>query len=286
LNPDHPVNAHLRERGAGLVPNVVAMHDAERRATLAAGGVAAQFDVPYGWHVIDDGKRTLIFEPANEVQISLNLIPRQKRSNKAILDAIEAEARASYPNPEFLRLKSGRIHALGVRNIHDADQPLEQYHMLIAGRDQQTVLRARITATPGRAAQACNLAELILESVVFDPGQRRDESARSRDDLPAWWRRALALEAEGRLEEAEETIIRGAQHIGGASSVARMYSERMVRLRQAGDEPGALGAFRKAEQWINYYASQATSGGEGTALSAERDRFLAELVALHGYDPR
>jgi hypothetical protein len=59
----------------------------------------------------------------------------------------------------------------------------------------------------------------------------------------------------------------------------------MRRLLKAGDGPGALAAFKKASAHIFIYASQATSGGEGTALSAERDQFRKQLVAEYGSDP-
>ena len=36
-----------------------------------AGAILAQFNVPYGWYVIDDGQRTLVLDPKDEVQISL-----------------------------------------------------------------------------------------------------------------------------------------------------------------------------------------------------------------------
>jgi hypothetical protein len=172
------MNANFRANGIGLVPLVVAANGNERRATVAAGAVTAQFDVPYGWHVIDDGKRTLIFEPSGKVQINLNLIPREGRNHAAILDVIEAQARQDYPNPEFMRMMDiggKKIHALGIRNIVDGAQPLEQYHLLAPFRDATMVLRARVTATPDRATDACNLAELILDSCVFNGFQQRDE---------------------------------------------------------------------------------------------------------------
>jgi hypothetical protein len=167
LNPEHPMNVNLRERAAGLTPNLVSRDDATRRATVAAGALTAFFSVPYGWHVIDDGRRTLVFEPSGEVQIHLNLVSREGRDNEAILDSIEAEAREGYPEPQFVRLTEGRIRALGMRNIRDGDQPIEQYHLLIAGPNEGKVLRARVTTTPERAAQACNLAQLVVESAEF-----------------------------------------------------------------------------------------------------------------------
>lgn len=104
-------------------------------------------------------------------------------------------------------------------------------------------------------------------------------------DEPEWWRRAQALEREDRLEEAEKLINDSVPHIGSAASVAEMYARRMARLRDAGDAAGALEAFRKADNWIGYYASMATSGGEGAALSLQRDRFRRSLVSSLGYDP-
>jgi hypothetical protein len=287
LDPDTSINANLRDRGVGLVPNIVAANDEERRASVAASAIMAQFDVPYGWHVIDDGKRTLVFEPSGEVQINLNLVARENRGDEALLDEIEAEMRRDYPNPEFTRIKEGKINALGVRNIADGGQPLEQYHLLFPFRDESMVLRARVTATPERSPQACNLAELILESCVFDCFQQVDEPEpeATRDGPPAWWHEALALEGQNKLEAAEEHIRESCPHIGFACSTAEMYRLRMLRLKNAGDEKGALEAFKKASNFISFYASMATSGGEGAALSAERDVFRAQLVAEYGSNP-
>ncbi len=102
---------------------------------------------------------------------------------------------------------------------------------------------------------------------------------------PDWWRQARALEQEGKLEAAERTITEAVNHIGAAASVAELYAQRMRRLAEAGDEAGARAAGDKAEAWIRWYASLATSGGEGAALSLERDAFLAGMGRLPGADP-
>jgi len=300
LDPEARINANLRDRGVGLVPRVVATNDLTKQASVAAGSVLAQFDVPYGWHVLDDGRRVLVFEPTSRVQIHLHPLAREGRSNAAILDDLEAQMRTDYPNPEFVRLKEGRIHALGARNIHDGEQPLEQYHFLFPGRDQQTLLRARITATPETATAACNLAELILESVAFDCVMTQDEptakprgSAARRDpppptasssvsNDPEWWQAAMALEEANELEAAEQLIRKRIDHQAFAHAIASLYRRRMQRLQKEGDDAGARAAFDKADYWICFYASQATSGGEGAALSEERDEFRAQLVNEYG----
>jgi hypothetical protein len=100
-------------------------------------------------------------------------------------------------------------------------------------------------------------------------------------------RRRLEREIEGpdRLEELEQQILRDTQHIGGAASIAEVYAQRMRAFQRAGDEARAVAAFKLATQWMWTYASQATSGGEGEALSHERDQFHAALVREFGYDP-
>jgi hypothetical protein len=100
-----------------------------------------------------------------------------------------------------------------------------------------------------------------------------------------WWRQARNTEGPDRLEAAEEQIMREAQHLGGAGSIAEMYAQRMRAFRSAGNEPRAVAAFKLAAQWIQTYAGYATSGGEGAALSLERDQFHAALVREFGYDP-
>lgn len=91
------------------------------------------------------------------------------------------------------------------------------------------------------------------------------------------WQVACALEQSGRLQEAEQALLRGIDHQGALLSVAQLYLERHRRCLQAGDTAGAAQAAEAATRWAHAYAASATSGGEGLALSRERDAFLARL---------
>ena len=281
LDPDEAMNANLRDRGVGLTPKIVSQAPEEKKATIGAGAIVALIDVPFGWHVIDDGRRMLIFEPSGKIQVNLNLI-ESTGGPEPILGQIEAEARQSYidQNPQFLRLSDGPVHGLGIRNILADGEAVEQIHLLTPGREGQW-LRARVTATPDSITSAANLAELILKSAVFDPGagQAREPAADAepKPDGPEWWRKAVALERQNRLEEAEQTIHEAVPHLGSAITTADLYRSRWLRLTREGDTEGAHLARRKASDWAYFYASLATSGGEGAALSRERDEFLATL---------
>lgn len=105
------------------------------------------------------------------------------------------------------------------------------------------------------------------------------------DPAPDWWREAKQLEDAGRLKEAEAAIQKAAPHIGSAASIAEMYARQMRMFQRAGDEPRAIEAFKQAVDWMGNYAASATSGGEGAALSLERDDFRAALAREFGYDP-
>jgi tetratricopeptide (TPR) repeat protein len=114
------------------------------------------------------------------------------------------------------------------------------------------------------------------------PKQKEPAPAPSSSDL---WSEAKRLEEAGQLEEAEAAIKKAAPHIGCAASIAEMYARRMRAFQRAGDEPQAIEAFKKAVDWMGTYAGWATSGGEGAALSLERDDFQAALAREFGYDP-
>ncbi|MBL9190213.1 MAG: hypothetical protein JNK23_22215 [Opitutaceae bacterium] len=102
---------------------------------------------------------------------------------------------------------------------------------------------------------------------------------------PDWARDVQKLEDAGEIEAAVETIKKNVPHIGYAASIAELYARQMRIFQRAGDELRAVEAFKKAVDWMTSYASSATSGGEGAALSREADDFRAALAREFGYDP-
>lgn len=94
---------------------------------------------------------------------------------------------------------------------------------------------------------------------------------------PDWKTRAEALERAGRLQEAEAVVGDAIPDAHFALVIAELYRQRLLRLRAAGDLAGASAAREAAVRWAWFFASQATSGGEGLAYASERDEFLALL---------
>lgn len=128
-----------------------------------------------------------------------------------------------------------------------------------------------------------------LRQMIVPPPEERpvrpEKKAPVALNRAAWARAAQSTEGPDRLEAIEEEMRRSIDHIGVAASIAEMYAQRMRAFQRAGNEPRAIAAFKLAVDWMGRYAGSATSGGEGAALSYERDRFHDALVREFGYDP-
>lgn len=94
---------------------------------------------------------------------------------------------------------------------------------------------------------------------------------------PGWWNKARELERRDELDAMERYLKDAIPYQAFALEIAEVYRERMLRFRAANDRARADQAWQKATDWAYFYASQVTSGGEGTAMSVERDAFLRTL---------
>lgn len=278
LDPDHEVNARIRDNGAGLTVRVLSLDDELKRAVVGAGAIQATFRVPYGWHVIDDGRRALVFDAAGRIQVHLD---RRPGAPDEILGMALAEYAQSQTGFEHMRLRIGSMECLGLRGLRFGDEVLDQAFVVRESGGGGMAIVARVTATGEDLVRGLNLAGDILASMTA----MEETPQPQEEDGPGWWREARALEAAGEIERAEGVIEQAIDHLGVNASKAELSRLRMRRLLAAGDSMGALEAFRRAERWITFYAACATSGGEGTALSRERDEFRGALVSELGYDP-
>lgn len=167
LDQDKGINQRFRDNGIGLVPRVIATDEKRRFATLGAGAILAKFNVPFGWHVMDDGKRVLVFDAGNKIQINMNLFDPENASDDEVLDQILAQITQRTPSAENIRLDLGGQRTLGVRGIVEDGQALEQAFMLRRGAPRGLTMLTRITAVPEDVVRAVDLAGLIHRDMAF-----------------------------------------------------------------------------------------------------------------------
>lgn len=109
---------------------------------------------------------------------------------------------------------------------------------------------------------------------------------------PPWWIEAIALEAADKLSEAE-TLIRSVldpQREPSSAQIAQLYEVRCRRLAAMGQSNEARAAAEQAYRYMREYASGASSGAEGLALSQQAENHRKSLDAVlkggHGYCDR
>ncbi len=127
--------------------------------------------------------------------------------------------------------------------------------------------------------------ERVFDNALAKPVNALSPHAAENNRAADWDRTEPTADEPDRLEEREQALLASINHIGVAASIAEMYAERMRKFQREGNQARAIAAFKLAVDWMGTYASWATSGGEGTALSYERDRFHAALVREFGSDP-
>ncbi|MCC6782574.1 MAG: hypothetical protein IT457_07000 [Planctomycetes bacterium] len=271
FDQDQPMNARLRDAGAGLVPNVLDHHDQEHWATLAPAALCATLRVPFGWHVIDDGRRTLVFDAAGKTQINLHLTRRHADGDGPHLDAKLRDLYGEWPTLEWARFEAMGLPCLAIRNVLVNGAPVEQVYLLrdAQGAGTGLVLEARVTSTAEGMPQALELVEFLLGRLAF-LGDGAPEEPRAPRAEPVWWTRALELERADDLPAAEQCVLDALDHLGAYAQLAELCERRARRLAEAGDKAGAKAAEERAAHWLRVRASQATSGGEGAAFSTDR----------------
>lgn len=267
LRQDHPTNQNLLQSGAGFAGRILAEYSDLRCATVTASALMGTLRIPYGWHLLDDSKRSLVHDGKGGVQINLSRRDRSGKDAESFLRDLLPELRQAWPDLVPQRLRVNGIDCMMLTGIVEAGEPLAQVFMLKpAPKDE--LLVARITCKPDDLTRAGNCAELLLRDVVFldAPGAE-----------PVWWTEAQRLEQAGHVEAAEQLILKSLDHLGAYSQVAHLHELRGRRLADSGDTTGAQVAFEASGSWMDTMAGGATSGGEGAALSLQRDQHRARL---------
>jgi hypothetical protein len=296
FDPAHPQNIRMLENGTGFVPNRVMTSHRHKFASFAAAAVQACFRVPFGWFILDDGRRTLVYDPEGKMQINLSLRTLPGEELTSVLDAVLVQLTEESQGFEVMKLMLGEYPCLAVRGIQIEGEVLDQAYLARMGTVPGLALVVRVTASREDITFALNTAEVILNSLTEAPpetdtpqetppetqpavqvAQKSHPHMQHSPPNPDWSKLADRLEQENRLEEMEQAILNGVQHIGALASIAHRYELRMNRLFKQGETEAAKAACRKAIDWWYSYAASATSGGEGAALSYERDQNVSRL---------
>ena len=161
-NLEHPINQNLRDRGVGLMPNLLSCDDDRKAVTVGAGAVEASFEIPYGWHVIDDGRRTLVFDGGGRMQINLDLRPTDA-TPEAFAASLLEDYIEKQPELETVHALTDGIAIAAARGLQIDGEMLDQAFMVRDVGRRGMLLVVRATGNSDDIRLAMNLAgDLIL----------------------------------------------------------------------------------------------------------------------------
>jgi hypothetical protein len=165
LSPDHPMNVRLRNNGAGLVPRVVEVNRQEKYAIVGAGSITASFKVPLGWHVIDDGRRVLIFDAGGAMQVNLNRRLREGAKDTEVLTQLEQQYQKQQPDIQVRTVEQAGLKGIHFTNLRSGKEVLNQIFLVQPSADPATVVVARITGNEKSINTALTTALVALTSL-------------------------------------------------------------------------------------------------------------------------
>jgi hypothetical protein len=167
----HPVNVAMAGQGHGSAARVVSVNPAERSALVAINAIRATVKVPFGWHVVEDEHRTLVFDGETRVQLSLNVLEAADMTPADLVESLLVEVRGEHPAAEFCRLELDGAAAAALRGFEVDGEPVEQAFAFrpvpSAAGGANRFLMARVTAAPADFPRGLDLAELVLRHLQF-----------------------------------------------------------------------------------------------------------------------
>jgi len=169
LDPRNKTNRYLIEqRKMGAVPQVIAVSESERWASVELPAVSATAKVPLGWHVLDDGSRSLLFDPVGMVQVNFSLVPAEGRDVDQLIEQTKQQALAGQPERPTLVQEIGEMKLLAVADLRIEGETLDVCWMYtMAPVADELFLQVRVTAPKERMTDAMDLFELLMTGFTF-----------------------------------------------------------------------------------------------------------------------
>lgn len=168
-DPEQKMNAFMRDNGIGLLPRALAIHEKDRFAMMGCGSIMAAVPVPFGWHIIDDGKRALVYTSDNAIQINLSLIPTGGMTIDQGMDQIIAGMLKEQPQVEHHKLDLEGTPTLAFKGLVINGEALNQVFMFTRYNPEKFVMQFRVTSSEADQYRAMDCAGLILKQMqVFE----------------------------------------------------------------------------------------------------------------------
>jgi len=168
LDRNQPLNRQIAQRGMGEVPVVIELDEANCCAQVRLTSLPALLSVPFGWHVIDNGRRVLIFDAADGAEIDLTALDLDDGGIDALLGAEMADA-ARFPDAEHAPLETNCLAAHGFRGLMEDGKPWARAVIYAdAGLGRDRILQVRMGGPAEDFDLLAEFAEVLTGSLEME----------------------------------------------------------------------------------------------------------------------
>ncbi|MBC8066097.1 MAG: hypothetical protein H7Y17_14790 [Chlorobia bacterium] len=167
LDPEHKMNAYMRDNGIGLLPNVAALDIEDLNATFACGAIRAYVSIPLGWFIFDDGRRVLIYDEDSQVQVNLELGTGEGLTDVDIIEQVIAQHVNNIEGAEWRTMELAGMKTLATRGIPIMGEQVDQVYIVKPTPDPNTWVICRTTCLPEAIVNTMNMVEVILGSLKY-----------------------------------------------------------------------------------------------------------------------
>lgn len=167
LDPEHKMNAYMRDNGIGLFPNVAGIDLQDLSATFACGAVQCYITIPLGWFIFDDGRRVLVYDEDSQVQVNFELGNGEGLTDLDIINQVISDHARHIEGAEWRTMELGGMQAIAIRGIPMQGEIIDQVYIVKATPDPNTWLIVRTTCLPTAIVDTMNMVEVILNAVRY-----------------------------------------------------------------------------------------------------------------------
>lgn len=167
LDPEHKMNAHMRDNGIGLFPNIAGVDLQDLNATFACGAIQAFVTIPLGWFLFDDGRRVLVYDEDSQVQVNFELGTGEGLTDMAIIEQVITQHVNNIEGAEWRTMELAGMKTLAIRGIPMQGEHVDQVYIVKATPDPNTWVICRTTCLPQAIVETMNMVEVILRSVKY-----------------------------------------------------------------------------------------------------------------------
>lgn len=167
LDPEHKMNAYMRDNGIGLFPNVCGLDIQDLSATFACGAIQCYVTIPLGWFIFDDGHRVLVYDEDSQVQVNFELGSSEGLTDVDVIEQVIAQHVSNIEGAEWRTLELAGMKSIAIRGIPMQGEHVDQVYIVKATPDPNSWLIVRTTCLPSAIVETMNMVEVMLNAVRY-----------------------------------------------------------------------------------------------------------------------